>query len=1079
MTKTKEIQNANSVENWRKKILDGFFVIITLITIPAFAAILFNSRTPIEYKILFLIVETAVIVLAALKDLPVRVRAYGLGIIGYIAATLDLTATGLNGSGSLYLVVIPILMLILLGKRACITTSVFSALVAASVAILTERGILIPQIENETAWTTFTTVVMFLTIVTTILVLFYRFQENTLANESNARVELDKAHHLLERQNSTLEQKVEKRTRELQTAIENMEQRNAELKILNKFAAAMTKSLDIRTVSRDVGDSLREIFDADAVSIMLLDKPSNMIHSYYEFDKHEGGYVENVEPFPLGTGLTSKVINTQKALLCNSLEEEIANGAYFPPELLAQSEGMLTQSWLGVPILSNKNALGVIFLGSYSKNAFDQNHITLLQTLSSGISVAIENARLFEAEQRHVARLKLITTIQNAIASELDTASLVNLVGEQTRALLNADVAYLALMDENKGLIQFPYVYGEESSPIQIGEGLTGKILQIGQPLLINQGLDEQIGPEGEALIGKATQSYLGVPIFAGAKAVGVLSVQSEHEKNKFTEHDMRMLVTIAANAGIGLHNAELFAETQLARADAEKANAAKSTFLANMSHELRTPLNAIIGFTRIVRRKGEEALPEKQLENLDKVLISAEHLLNLINTVLDIAKIEAGRMDVIAANFRLSALIDLCCNTAQPLVKPEVELKKRVDENLDLIYSDQEKIKQILLNLLSNAAKFTHSGSILIAANLEKEETICISVNDTGIGISEEALPRIFKEFQQADSSTTRQYGGTGLGLSISRNLAHLLGGELSVVSELGKGSTFTLRIPRHYQNRSLLVEQPVQKLQSTMEMQRINKPVNPTSSWNGKKQILVIDDDPDAVYLLEENLNSDEFNVIGTRNGREGLRLARMQKPDAILLDIVMPGADGWQVLHDLKENEETADIPVILLTIVDKKALGFRLGASAYLLKPLDPTAVNEALRRVLGSDKNQQKHVLVVDDDPMVAVMLRQILPEAEFMLDAALDGQAALDAVAQSRPDIILLDIVMPRLDGFGVIEVLRANPQTRDIPIIVISAKELTHEESERLRSSVTAVMKKQGFEGEILVREISDALKI
>jgi PAS domain S-box-containing protein len=239
-----------------------------------------------------------------------------------------------------------------------------------------------------------------------------------------------------------------------------------------------------------------------------------------------------------------------------------------------------------------------------------------------------------------------------------------------------------------------------------------------------------------------------------------------------------------------------LFKEADDARKSAEEANQAKSAFLANMSHELRTPLNAIIGFTRIVRRKSEEILPEKQLENLDKVLLSADHLLNLINTVLDIAKIEAGRMDILAATFRIEPLIDLCINTSQPLLRPDVKLVKIIDESISTAYSDQDKIRQIILNLLSNAAKFTHKGSITLSSTI-KDEYLVVSVRDTGIGISEEALPRIFMEFQQADYTTTRNYGGTGLGLSISQNLAHLLGGEIVVKSEHGKGSTFSLILP------------------------------------------------------------------------------------------------------------------------------------------------------------------------------------------------------------------------------------------------------------------------------------------
>jgi len=238
------------------------------------------------------------------------------------------------------------------------------------------------------------------------------------------------------------------------------------------------------------------------------------------------------------------------------------------------------------------------------------------------------------------------------------------------------------------------------------------------------------------------------------------------------------------------------------------------------------------------------------------------------------------------------------------------------------------------------------------------------------------------------------------------------------------------------------------------------------------------VIDSDPDAIYLLQENLDQKEFDIIHTRNGQESLRLAREQLPQAILLDILMPGMDGWLILHDLKEDPLTSGIPVILLTIVDKKALGFRLGASAYLLKPLDPAAVLDALNRVIVNTNRGQKHVLVVDDDPNIAEMLRQFLPESDFTLVSALDGVAGLDAVEENRPDIILLDIVMPRLDGFGVIESLRANPDTRDLPIIVISAKELTADEAQKLTETVTLVMKKQDFRGEKLVDEIIDVLK-
>jgi DNA-binding response OmpR family regulator/anti-sigma regulatory factor (Ser/Thr protein kinase) len=495
------------------------------------------------------------------------------------------------------------------------------------------------------------------------------------------------------------------------------------------------------------------------------------------------------------------------------------------------------------------------------------------------------------------------------------------------------------------------------------------------------------------------------------------------------------------------------------------------------MSHELRTPLNAIIGFTRIVKRKAEGVLPEKQTDNLDKVLSSAEHLLGLINTVLDIAKIEAGRMDVQAASFSINALVDQCFSTAQPLIKPNVKFEKNADNELPLVYSDQDKIKQIILNLLSNAAKFTHEGRVVLNVR-HADTTFMVDVADSGIGMNEEALSRVFEEFQQADSSTTRQYGGTGLGLSISRSLARLLGGDLSADSQPGKGSIFTLTLPIHYG------ENPARKHGQETNRQNSTSPSAPQLESVGqvqevvaeKRRVLIIDNDPDAVYLLQESLNPAEFEVIGALDGIWGHQKAREIQPDAILLDILMPDKDGWQVLHDLKADEQTTNIPVILLTIVDKKALGFRLGASAYLLKPLNPHEVIETLNRVTIQAGHLHKHVLVVDDDPHIADMLHQILPASEFDLNSAADVIAGLEAIALQRPDVLLLDIMMPRLDGFGVIEQLRANPATQDLPIIVISAKELTDEEAARLKEGVAFVMRKQGFDGEKLVQEIKNA---
>jgi DNA-binding response OmpR family regulator len=311
-----------------------------------------------------------------------------------------------------------------------------------------------------------------------------------------------------------------------------------------------------------------------------------------------------------------------------------------------------------------------------------------------------------------------------------------------------------------------------------------------------------------------------------------------------------------------------------------------------------------------------------------------------------------------------------------------------------------------------------------------------------------------------------------------LSRRIAEILGGSISMTSMPGVGSTFSLTIPMYYGRKATARPETSTALSTGLKSDSVQGAEASSQEDSDKKRVLVIDDDPDAAYLLQESLSQNEFAVVGAPNGHMGLQLARDTQPDAILLDILMPETDGWQVLNDLKMDKTTVDIPVILLTIVDKKALGFKLGAAAYLLKPLNPTIVLEALRRVIGEKEHPHKHVLVVDDDPNIAEMLRQTLSESEFVLDSAEDGEAGLLAIEARRPDVILLDLMMPKLDGFGVIERLRSNPELRNIPIIVISAKDLTEEESKTLKESVAFVMKKQGFNGDLLMQEINSVVR-
>ena len=501
----------------------------------------------------------------------------------------------------------------------------------------------------------------------------------------------------------------------------------------------------------------------------------------------------------------------------------------------------------------------------------------------------------------------------------------------------------------------------------------------------------------------------------------------------------------------------DLVHELQVARDAAETANRTKSSFLANMSHELRTPLNAIIGLTDMMISNAPRFGTEKAAEPLRRVHRAGEHLLDLINEVLDLSKIEAGKLDLNVETVKIPRLIDEVVGTARGLAEQNKNrLIVECPPDIAPLLVDSLRLRQILLNLLSNACKFTKDGEVSLhvtPVSVEGRNWVDFAVADTGIGLTPEQMNKLFEEFVQADQTTARNYGGTGLGLAITRKLCRMMGGDVLVTSEIGKGSTFVARLPMAPAIPAAITNQPASAL---------DEPV-PSGDC-----VLVIDDDPTARELIANHLRGAGFAVVTAAGGREGLKRAEELHPIAITLDVLMPDIDGWTVLAALRGNPGLSNIPVVMATITDDDRKGMTLGAAEFLTKPIDRDRLIALLRPYQANLRRTR--VLVVEDDPTQRERIRSWLESQQWQISEAENGRVALDRLADEVPDIILLDLMMPEMDGFQVITELQERPAWRGIPVIVITSLDLTAADRARLNSGVERILLKDSFDPAQLV---------
>ena len=722
---------------------------------------------------------------------------------------------------------------------------------------------------------------------------------------------------------------------------------------------------------------------------------------------------------------------------------------------------------MGVPMLLADEVVGMLTVWRTQVDPFSDRAVGVLTTFAAQAALAVRTVDLIGTLEsrtdelgRKVTQLEALGVVGQAVSSSLNLTEVLNTIITQAVRLSGSDGGSIYEFAEDAREFRVETVCGTSPEAFEalrharigLDDTFIGKAATLGRPLELTDLRDAPLDPHLSVLAESGWRSLVAVPMLREGRIVGAMVIR-RHTPGHIPQEVYDLLETFASQSALALINAQLYRQLEQQSAALEVASRHKSEFLASMSHELRTPLNAIIGFSEVLLERMFGELNERQDDYLRDIWSSGKHLLELLNDILDLSKIEAGQMVLNRSEFAVRESLEYCLSMVRErALKQRILLGLDVGPGVGLLDADRLRFRQVVLNLLSNAVKFTpEGGRVDVRASIRGQDLVVL-VADTGVGVPAEDRERIFDSFQQG-TRLSGQAEGTGLGLTLSKRILELHGGRIWVESEAGKGSTFGVSLPAGSEEPAT---QPVPPagLTSGATAQPAPGP-GPT--------VVVVEDDRRSFDLLRVYLEAAGARVVSARDGKEGLDTVRRLNPAAVVLDILLPGVDGWEVLAQLKADPGTAAIPVVVVSMLDERGRGFALGAAEYLVKPVGKEQLLAALYRAAAMPERTHT-VVAIDDDPLAIELVKASLePEGWTVLGAA-TGQEGLAMIRDQQPSAVLLDLLMPGMDGFEVVEALRADPDTKSVPVVILTSKSMTQQDKERLQGRITYVARKTEF---------------